>query len=517
LLAELQASAPGTRNQVHNPDSKFTPNHVLTYDAKKLSASGAKLAAVQSHLCDADSDDPEAMTGRLSDRLSGETLSQEPLPKLLWVGGLPGSGCLATRSLLDGHPEILAFPFEQTQFFRFCNAGFYNLYGLEWKAAVKLVLPLFLGDKTFDAYDRIQDGLRFDHARFAQDVISPKYIKLTHGQKFELNLFLDAAYFAFREQWPEYRDRTPKYFCLMAGSADFPWEDTRIRDRSCHLIPYRDWMTLYESHRNSDLANDEMPLAKFILWKSVRFVALLKRCCDNLVTYSNSTQFFYLDFEAMRPDVESSMQKVAQWLGINYQESLIYLSVLGMPEDGCMADGSKPGKKVSPKPSTTYFHSSEFEIALNEQAHTCDYPNPKWRLAQQMRFGEAIAKAWHSSRFVQGADLSKKFQFVFEGCTFANRKALVGELRARKLSSDQGRKILATSLRVPTLKLTVYRFCVFLTFFWVYLAYRFAPEPKYYGLLTNFLMRMRLYFGVVRTARFVQGLLRKSTNHEVTV
>ena len=432
-------------------------------------------------------------------------------PKFLWVGGLPGSGCLAVRSLLDAHPDVLAFPFDLIHFLQFVNARVYDLPNRSWQSAVTLVMPLILADHTFVQYGRMKpEDVGFDIEHFTADVLACTWRKEGVPRQFDLETLLYALYYATCAQWPAYGVRHAKYFCVITCSTHFPWDEARLRDGGMHLIPHRDWTTFYNRHRNYDLSHHGDSLGRFLRWKAVRYVTLLRSASEGLRQYGDGVNFHHFNFEELRTDCATRMREIAAWLEIPYEDKLTELTIFGRSEDGCTTEGVKTGARVAVRPGRYFFPPTEFETRLQGLARPYNGPREPCVVFPPFGLIEACRLAMSSAQNVSPAELGgwrekfitpshleevpqEKFA-AFAGRTFSVRGDLVRALQSSNVTESEGAAILRASCQTSSALTGLRRCWLALIMLWVYVSCRMMRKAYGYGWILRLLMHLRLYF-----------------------
>jgi hypothetical protein len=287
----------------------------------------------------------------------------------VFIVGNAKSGTTLLQALLDGHSELFVLPIE-LKFFKFPALPSLPPGNMppppapEWKMPVPRAQPSveqvrdeLLGHS--DLADLLNganlarnvdlSGADFDEETFLQHIQAP------YGSLKELYVaFFEAFYYAFGDERDvegiTFVEKTP-------SNEEYAQELNRwFPDVAfLHMLrnPYANVYSLQQGGRRTPNLRDRTyrPTAK-----SLYFMERNQRYIEN---------YHVVKYEDLVRSTEETMRQVAQWIGVDFDDTLLQPTIMGQPWGGNARSVDEQFDGVDPRPLTAYEeHISDLDIAL---------------------------------------------------------------------------------------------------------------------------------------------------------
>lgn len=428
-------------------------------------------------------------------------------PRLLCAGGMHGHGHYALRSLLDGHSQIVAYPFFLASLFR--HWRWTSLPRMGWDDALRFIWPLVTDDPIFIARVGItKEALGIDEAEFSRRFFSPEVAAAKFGAPLQLHDLVWHLIDSYRASSPRYRNADVSFYAFEVDCREYPWEDPYFRREVTHLFSYRDFNRSYTAHRAELLETHQWSLPHFLLAKGTLEISQLIRNWSLFKQYSSECDLVVFPFERMRVEPMRVMHEVCERLGIPYEPILEELTRNSVPETGYKTGGHS-GSRIAKAGGTYLFPATRSEI---EAAAFCNPIDPftgqRIGLAPP-GFSRFLAMAWEDSwTAIERPHLTSAGPYGPAQSSpndaptaHPNRTACVRALRRENLSGPALSRALDTACRLPRVAEFWLRAWTFLGLIAVYLTARFLGGRLEIWPHHRLLMRLGIHHKVDRWYR----------------
>jgi hypothetical protein len=302
--------------------------------------------------------DPNRVLGEFFDALGpkvacrSSTILEEPRLRsvpLILISQLPRSGGSLFSQLLDGHPQLMAYPYEmrigypskctwprldpcespgrlftmlfQTEFGQFAAHGYRK--------------PGKVGEKPpalrfhYSPQEHYRAFIRLLNARREREAFRAKYFGRLLPCSLNSRTVLDCYFGAFFHAWPAGRAPAPRYVSgflpglaekprnVVAFFADYP--DGRL---VTIMRNPADWFVSRRAHTRDGVARyDDLE----------REMAVWNRMAGNTLRYRRDygDRFLLLSFRDLVTDREGTMRRLAAWCGIDFDPALLRQTFAG--------------------------------------------------------------------------------------------------------------------------------------------------------------------------------------------
>ncbi len=263
----------------------------------------------------------------------------------VFICGAPRSGTTLLSNLLDGHPSLFVLPHE-THILQYWNQYEGRFRGIFFKRDFLFSsdVSFYLNDEYFNKLNdyivkKYSPGSAFSFSNLDEDIFHETYLQFVKKN----GISLEAIYKAFvlsmlKSLKVDKRKKLPKFF-IEKRPLDNELFAVRLKDcfpkaKFIHIL--RDPRTRYASskkrrikkrlgikycsmHNNVDLASaiSEISLASFALAK--RNKSIMKN------------DYYIIKYEDLIKDTQGEMKKIADWLGLDWDNSLLKQTSLSKP------------------------------------------------------------------------------------------------------------------------------------------------------------------------------------------
>ncbi len=181
--------------------------------------------------------------------------SQEP--RFIFIAGTPRSGGNVTLGSLDGHPDILAWPYEFTYF------AFFQRIAGDRNEVPASELNKELINKSFQSFSkRLEHGGSIYDSDDSKAAIRESYnigdldyqaflkgVNSINDRKVGSVEYLRHLFKCLKQANRSYRDKDVKYYLLLTTARSFGWKDEELIGGSMILYSYREAEESYSSLR----------------------------------------------------------------------------------------------------------------------------------------------------------------------------------------------------------------------------------------------------------------------------
>lgn len=254
-------------------------------------------------------------------------------PELIIIGSMHGHGNSLVLRILDGHPNILHYPF----FFKEPFLNFAIFFGK--------------GDKTLkDAIDqyfvinpndyRLAKDWKNSTGKTLIDLDKFKSTVYCEENKSKLKIIVNAYQLiqhlleSFRLCFEPYKNMDVKYYSIFLKAENFPWEDKNLMEDTNFIVPYRDIERGYISMRSHNLESKGNSIFRFIWSKAPYHHRILKLSLEGFKKWGNADNFYYIKLNELQRDTENTMKKLSEYLSIEFHPSLTKTTLMGIPISG---------------------------------------------------------------------------------------------------------------------------------------------------------------------------------------
>lgn len=427
--------------------------------------------------------------------------SGQKLEKLLCVGGMHGNGHYALRSLVDGHPQVVAYPFFLANFFRYWRHGVFR--GLKSNRLVEYVWPVVSDDPIFSA----NIGSSKDSIGFKDEDVKVQFrnrlLKFERDNKvLSLETVLYCLIDAYRSTLSDYSDKEVIYYAFEVDAREFPWSDSSFVQNVTHLFTYRDFARSYTSHRADFLERHGWTFPYFLFTRATLELSQLKYCWKNVKSQISNPKLILFPFESMRDSSESVMMSISEKLGIRYDPCLLYLTRIGLPENGFTTDGHATNR-ISAKGGNYFLPMTTSENAATHFCSPIDLSTGLSIKLTQMSFIQYLKCAWTESFFtipdlLLSNDVSVNAPILGEQITAYSRRKIISILKRLKISCVEGYSILSKQAKIPFLSKLLLRPATFFGLVSAYMTARWFGGRWVLWPHLVFLIRLNLYHRIER-------------------
>ena len=278
------------------------------------------------------------------------------------------SGSTLIFSLLDGHPDILIWPFE----FRYFQEFFVKLSGDAETASSTMLaenfLPLarrFHEEKFSTFYSSIDVAGAIDAEGFEKRISGIRERQVTAEE------FLTEIYDLYRASISKGPD-SPRYNLTKTMAKGFDWRNRDLIERSKFIYMVRPVEKRYASQRNKFIEKFHCgPVETFE--RCVRLYFENKIAWEIHDRFNGHPNFMFIPLERMQSEPETVMQEVAVFLDLEMHPALTAPTFLGKPFGGHFHDQSLNTGKVVKKESR-HTPLLSFEENLLRTFHDNDLP-----------------------------------------------------------------------------------------------------------------------------------------------
>lgn len=338
---------------------------------------------------------------------SSDTRGGETYPRFIFIAGTPRSGGNVTLGSLDGHPDILAWPYEFTYFpfFRQIAGKRDKVPASELsKELIKTSFQYFSkrlahGGSIYDPDDRkpaMNDNFNIgglDYQLFLKGINSINEKKVSPVE------YLTHLFDCLKQAHSAYRDRPVKYYLLLTTARSFDWNDKNLMNSSMVLYSYRDAEESYSSIREKYITTLGMNVffrpdgKKSLLY----WLENYRRISKSAEQYINRDNFIVVALKDLQKDSEKELRRICSFLKIGPDPNIFNLTILGSPYKGNAREGELNTGKIAKRTSKPRTPLCSFEQKIFGLLDLFDFPNNKKRVFPAFGFIEMTRSVFTSA------------------------------------------------------------------------------------------------------------------------
>lgn len=287
-------------------------------------------------------------------------------PQFLFILGAPRSANTATLSILDGHPDILAWPIEFPYFnlFNRLAKGRRTVPVAEINREILALLEKQLNEKLMQGTDT--EGIVFTLGDTVGDLDTKALIEHLDrdrenrlGAVEYLTYLFDSLHFAHAA----YRDRRVKYHAMLVTARGMDWQNERLFETSRFLFPYRDMVESYASIREKGLKLQSPPqfFAPTSKKGSLYWLQTFQRISQLAEERIPNGNFFVVPIRRVRYEPERVVSAICRFLEIEPHPALSQMSIAGQSYGGNARESALNTGTYAPRHSKLSIPLSSFE------------------------------------------------------------------------------------------------------------------------------------------------------------
>ncbi len=317
-----------------------------------------------------------------------KTLSLNPQePQFIFIAGTPRSGGNVTLGSLDGHPDILAWPYEFTYFAFFRQiAGTRNEVTAS-ELSTELINTSFQnfskrlehGGSIYDSDDSkaaMRDSYDIgdlDYQAFLKGIYSINDRKVGSVE------YLTHLFECLKQAHRSYRGRPVKYYLLLTTARSFDWRNEGLISGAMILYSYRDSEDSYSSLREKYITTHGMKVFSSLTGKkSILYWLENYRRISNLAEkYINKGNFMVVPLKELQKDSEGKLRDICFFLKIKPNPGMFSLTILGSSYRGNAREGDLNTGKIANRTSKLRTPLCSFERKIFGLLDLYDFPNHK--------------------------------------------------------------------------------------------------------------------------------------------
>ena len=336
------------------------------------------------------------------------TLSSIPQePRFIFIAGTPRSGGNVTLGSLDGHPDILAWPYEFTYF-----AFFRQIAGNRHEVPAS-ELSTELINYSFQSFSkRLAHGGSIYDSNVSKATIRDSYnigdldyqvflegINSINDRKVTSFEYLTHLFECLKKAHKSYRDKPVKYYLLLTTARSIDWKDEELISRSMILYSYRDAEDSYSSIREKYLTTHGMNVFFRLDGKKslLYWLENYRRISKSVEQYINRDNFIVVALKDLQKDSEKELRRICSFLKIGPDPGIFSLTILGSPYKGNAREGDLNTGKIAKRTSKPRTPLCSFEQKIFGLLDLFDFPNNKKRVFPPFGFIEMIGSVFTSA------------------------------------------------------------------------------------------------------------------------
>ena len=317
-------------------------------------------------------------------------------PCFVFILGTTRSGKKLIRSLLDGHPDVLMWPFEFPFF-----TNFKEIAGTSRKVSISkinhgLILPKFQKHLIKDS----DPSASFDFSVFQKE------IEKRQDEEMDAISYLYYLFQALNSAHNDYMDNPVKYYAMICLGLSIDWNDHALIESAYFIFAYRDMIKSYASTRGKRLA-DNVSLYSFFNPKrgknALYYMETFQLFSNIIKDHLHKRNFHIVPLNQMQQNPDKTLTNICKFLLIEDHPALSHLTVLGQPYKGNMQEKGLNQGKISPRPSKLMTPLCSFEKRIFDLLDLFSYESEKMIFSKKFGFIEMVRSAF-SSAFIEIPD-----------------------------------------------------------------------------------------------------------------
>ncbi len=348
---------------------------------------------------------------------SSDTPDKGTYPRLIMIAGTPRSGGNITLGSLDGHPEIIAWPYEFTYF------AFFQRIAGDRNEVPASELSKELINKSFQSFSkRLEHGGSIYDSDDSKAAVRESYnIGELDYQEFlnGINSINDRTVTSFeylmhlfeclKQAQRPYRDKPVKYYLLLTTARSIDWKDKGLLNRSVIMYSYRNAEDSYASIREKYITAHGMKVFSSLTGKKslMYWLENHRRISKSAEQYINMDNFIVVSLKDLQQDSENELKRICSFLKITPDPNILSLTILGSPYKGNASEGKLNTGKIAKRTSKLRTPLCSFEQKIFGLLDLFDFPNNKKRVFLPFGFIEMIGSVFTSAfREIPGDKIS---------------------------------------------------------------------------------------------------------------
>jgi len=329
-------------------------------------------------------------------------------PKFVFIAGTPRSGGSVTLASLDGHLDILAWPFEffYFQFFREVAGDRETVLITELNQALlerlfKQYLAKMLGHGA-DLYH--EDGPKsaqncnfnvgdFDYQLFVQR------LRATEDKPVNTLDYLAYLFECLKYAHGQYQGKTVKCHMVLTTARGFDWSDENLLGSSLILFSYREAKDSYASLREKYLKSMDFKAFVSLRQKksSLYWLETYKRISGQVGARANADNFFVVPLQELQKDPEAVLAEICSFLKIEPHPNMSSLTILGSPYQGNAREGNLNQGKIAKHTSKLRAPLTSFEERMFASLNLFNFFEPEKPDNPPFGFFEMVKRVFSSA------------------------------------------------------------------------------------------------------------------------
>ena len=265
--------------------------------------------------------------------------------EMIFIVGPMRSGTTLLASLLDGHKDVLVWPFEWQYFTIFWP----QVPGpddakrvADINRAGERLFSHFLSRSVSSSYSTIPIGDSIDHARFSE------MLNRHANDRVDCLEYLQRLGEAFAGAHRDYRHRPPRYFLVKTMVHGLDWRDRRVLESARLIMTLRSLTTSAASYRNKYFGKlravngGRTPKTAYQYYRDQCFplLYLAKLAHDAKWRIAGASNAHLSELAELRSEPQNTMAGIARFLDIDYHESLTEPTFLNKQFEGHFHDST---------------------------------------------------------------------------------------------------------------------------------------------------------------------------------
>jgi len=314
--------------------------------------------------------------------------------EFIFIVGPERSGTTLLASLLDGHPDILVWPYE------------WHVFTWFWSG-----IPGERYRKTVSAVNRQAEQM---FSRFKSGVYETIYHKLLTGNSIDVGRFyallekdaerhvtpreyLEHVAKAFQQSRTSYGGRAIRYFLVKTMLTGIDWFSAERVHKDKMLFTLRRAKESYQSSKAKLVEKKHKRIGNYYRDNLYYQLAMAKYARDVYEMAKDHTNILFITLEAIKRAPEQTMRRITDFLGVPFVESLIVPTFVDQPFSGHFHNAQYNVGKILNK-STAYrrllsfedYYLDQFELPIFAKDNVSEQKNMLGRIGLILKsvFGE---------------------------------------------------------------------------------------------------------------------------------
>lgn len=309
--------------------------------------------------------------------------------EFIFIVGPERSGTTLLASLLDGHPDILVWPYEWHVFTWFWNGIPGERYRKTVSAVNRQAEQMFSRFKKVayeTVYNTIPTGNSIDVARF-YTLLEKDADRLVNPRE-----YLEHVAMAFQESRTSYRGRAIRYFLVKTMLTGIDWYNAKRFHNDKMIFTLRGVKESYQSSKAKLVEKKHKRIDDYYRDNLYYQLFMAKYARDVYELVKDLTNIVFITLNAVKRSPEQAMRGITEFLGVPFVESLMVPSFLDQPFSGHFHDARYNVGKIVNKSSAykellsfEHYYLDQFEIPVFGMANISQQKNIRGRMGLVLR------------------------------------------------------------------------------------------------------------------------------------